>query len=140
MGFFYTGEIYFMMNLEEIKEKWEKKTKDNRGYKHFDCKKNSQSLKLQKYITNPLKIAKHSFYPFLHHTIIMKKFDKNSLRKIKKKTREINYSAHIDRLIFSYYLNSTPLVPPIKTSFQGTTSRDSIPAAVILRITFILYQ
>lgn len=28
-----------MMNLEEIKEKWEKKTKDNRGYKHFDCKK-----------------------------------------------------------------------------------------------------
>lgn len=92
-----------MMNLEEIKEKWEKKTKDNRGYKHFDCKKNSQSLKLQKYITNPLKIAKHSFYPFLHHTIIMKKFDKNSLRKIKKKTREINYSAHIDRLIFSYY-------------------------------------
>lgn len=103
MGFFIMGEIYFMVNLEEVKEKWKEKTKKCKPYLHFDCRKNSQNIKLQKYITNPQKIARHSFYPFLHYTISMRKFNKQNPSKPRKKERKINCSAHIDRLIFSYY-------------------------------------
>lgn len=92
-----------MESLKTIEERWKKRTETNKSYKHFDCKKNSQSNIIQNYITNPLKISKHSFYPFLHHTITMKKFNKTNPKKPKKKSREINYSAHIDRLIFAYY-------------------------------------
>lgn len=92
-----------MVDLEKIKKKWRDKTENSKTYLHFDCRKNSQNEKIQKYITNPKKIASHSFYPFLHNTIIIKKFNKADPNKPKKKKREINYSAHIDRLIFAYY-------------------------------------
>lgn len=62
--------------------------------------------KLCKYITNPINIEKHSFYPLLHYTICTKKYSRNknsSLCFEKEKKREIYYASHIDAQIFSYY-------------------------------------
>ena len=47
------------------------------------------------------KIASHGFYPFIHYTMKMEKFTKESGKKIKK--REIYYAAHLDRCIYQYY-------------------------------------
>lgn len=48
-----------------------------------------------------MKVSKHGFYPFIHYTRTFKKYsNKNG---IKEKKREICYSAHLDRYIFSYY-------------------------------------
>lgn len=55
-----------------------------------------------KYIKNPDKIKKHSFYPFIldqHKSI---KFNKEEKRK-PPKIRKIMFSSHIDRYIYQYY-------------------------------------
>lgn len=83
------------MKLEE----WKKRNSQARRYAHFDekvCLKNVWS-----YISNPEKIASHSFLPFIHYTAKIIKFNKNYGKKTK--CREIYYSAHIDRYIFQYY-------------------------------------
>lgn len=72
---------------------------------------------LQNYITNPEKIAKHSFLPFIHKVSKKRKFRKKYDAKIGKiiltedgkkrhkdiKVRELFYASHLDSLIFSYY-------------------------------------
>ncbi|WP_024773032.1 reverse transcriptase domain-containing protein [Aquimarina macrocephali] len=70
--------------------------------------------KLESYITDDTKIAKHSFLPFLHRTIFQRKFRANTdglLNKSKKrkrvklkpKAREIFFASHFDAQIYSYY-------------------------------------
>lgn len=88
---------------KEIIAIWREKNRTNKSYVHFDKRKNSQSLGVEKYITNPKNIIKHSFYPFIHTQIIFKKFNKLNPRIPKNKIREISYSSHMDRLIYSYY-------------------------------------
>lgn len=75
---------------------------------------------IEKYVTNPDMIAKHSFLPFIHKTSRVKKFRKSYLsdtgnidskykegnkilRKVDEKKRELFYASHMDSLIFSYY-------------------------------------
>lgn len=75
---------------------------------------------IEKYVTNPEKVAKHSFLPFIHKTSRVKKFRKSYLnstgeldniykdgkkilRKFDEKKRELFYASHLDSLIFSYY-------------------------------------
>lgn len=75
---------------------------------------------IEDYVTNPVKIAKHSFLPFIHKTAKVKKFrkvystldgkidekyirDKKVLRQESQKKRELFYASHLDSLIFSYY-------------------------------------
>ncbi|MFD2200188.1 reverse transcriptase domain-containing protein [Shivajiella indica] len=75
---------------------------------------------IEPYITNPAKIAKHRFLPFIHKSLTVRKFRKvyseNSgkldpkfiegskvLRKEDKKARELYYASHLDSLVFSYY-------------------------------------
>ncbi len=75
---------------------------------------------IEPYITNPEKIAKHSFLPFIHKKSKVKKFrksyskddgtaimsqlsEKKVLRNPSKKERELFYASHMDSLIFSYY-------------------------------------
>ncbi len=75
---------------------------------------------IEKYITNPDMIAKHSFLPFIHKTSRVKKFRKyylpdsgnvhekykegnKILRTADEKKRELFYASHLDSLIFSYY-------------------------------------
>ncbi len=79
-----------------------KRSRKGKGtYLHFDNR-----LKLTpgliNYITSPRNIARHSFYPFIHGTISVKKYDKTT-GKVKKKDREIFYAAHRDAYIYSWY-------------------------------------
>jgi len=70
--------------------------------------------KLENYITDKKRIAKHSFLPFLHRSIFQRKFRANQLgqkNKSKKRTRitakpkvrEIFFASHFDAQIYSYY-------------------------------------
>lgn len=75
---------------------------------------------IEKYVTNPEMVSKHSFLPFIHKTTKVKKFRKvysiehgdvnkkykigdKVLRKVAEKKRELFYASHLDSLIFSYY-------------------------------------
>lgn len=83
------------MELDE----WKRKNSQARRYAHFDEKVNLNQV--FGYISNPDKVAKHSFYPFIHYTARFTRFSKRNGKK--NKEREICYSAHIDRYIFQYY-------------------------------------
>ncbi|WP_373553156.1 antiviral reverse transcriptase Drt2 [Haliscomenobacter sp.] len=66
---------------------------------------------IRSYVSNPAKIIRHRFYPFIHYTICENRFrrpkDKSGrraeLRTEKKKTRQIFYANHLDAQIFAYY-------------------------------------
>ncbi len=82
------------MDLEE----WKEKNKYPKNYAHFD---NRVSLKnVWNYISNSDNVKKHSFYPFIRYE---KKYNKFKNGDRKSKVRNICYSAHIDRYIYSYY-------------------------------------
>lgn len=73
--------------------------KSRKGYAHFDCR---TGIKEQRdYISNPEKIARHGFYPFIHYEKKQVKFSKTG-GEIEKK-RDICYASHIDRCIYQYY-------------------------------------
>lgn len=84
--------------------KWKEKNKYSKGYAHFDDKASLE--KVWDYISNPNKIIHHGFYPFIHYekSFFKYKFDKDTNKVTKAdKNRELCYSAHKDRYIFSYY-------------------------------------
>lgn len=78
---------------------WKEKNRYSRNYAHFDTRIHLSNI--WEYISDKNKIRKHSFYPFISHTLIFKKYNKNN--GVKEKVRKIMYSAHIDRYIYSYY-------------------------------------
>lgn len=81
---------------------WKNKNTYAAGYAHFDKKISLNSA--WNYITNPSKVAKHSFFPFIHYDQVFYKFSKKQgENKVKDKVRPICYSAHIDRYIYKYY-------------------------------------
>lgn len=73
--------------------------RSKRKYAHFDYR--TDFGKAGKYVTDPVKVARHGFYPFIHYTKEFKKYSKAEGKKTKK--REICYAAHIDRCIYQYY-------------------------------------
>lgn len=86
------------MELQE----WKEKNKKARNYAHFDDKVSLE--KVWNYINNPSNIEKHGFYPFIHYEKKFNKFKReNGKGFIKEKSRQLCYSAHIDRYIYSYY-------------------------------------
>ena len=85
------------MDLHE----WRKKHSARRCLAHFDKKVSLNQV--WNYISDPRKVATHGFYPFIHYTLTFRKYHEESINKYKKKTREICYSAHIDRYIYQYY-------------------------------------
>ena len=100
------------------------KTKDwfkDRGYPHFS-NKTPLSIKkeIESYLSNPKKVAQHSFFPLIFKEIKQRRYKKSdfngvfrhSHKKIDKqskkivsntKIREIMYASHIDAHIYSYY-------------------------------------
>ncbi len=74
-------------------------TKSKKQYAHFDYRTDIASK--GDYITDPIKIAKHGFYPFIHYEKIMLKYNKD--KGLTTKKRDICYAAHIDRCIYQYY-------------------------------------
>lgn len=78
-------------------------------YIHFDRKVKIETV--ESYVTNPKKIAEHSFLPFIHYitsfekNIGEKNFKLNN-RPIKLKTRDIMYAGHLDNYIYKYYADN----------------------------------
>lgn len=75
-------------------------------YLHFDHRVKIDNA--ERYITNPKKIARHSFLPLIRYDKkIIKRIDgKNpeaNNRPIKIKNREIMYAGHWDNFIYKYY-------------------------------------
>ena len=83
------------MNLHE----WQLKNNTSRKYAHFDRRVLLSNV--WRYISDPGKVKTHSFFPFIHYTQVLKKYNKEQGVKLKK--RELYYSSHIDRYIYSYY-------------------------------------
>jgi RNA-directed DNA polymerase len=71
-----------------------------RTYKHLDCPISEQ--KAISLVTNPDKVAKHSFRPFLSMTVSTPRYKKD-IHKVQPKDRPIRYAAHADSAIYSYY-------------------------------------
>lgn len=79
----------------------------NKNYVHFDNRK-KPTYNILNQISDREWVSKHAFYPFLHFQIKFNKYiyNKKDKERIKKtKTRDIYYSAHIDRYIYQYYAN-----------------------------------
>lgn len=78
-------------------------------YLHFDHRVKIGTV--ESYVTNPQKMMKHSFLPFIHY---VNSFYKNTGKKnseiqnrpIKKKNRDIMYAGHLDNYIYKYYADS----------------------------------
>lgn len=73
--------------------------KSKKAYAHFDHRIDVN--KAAEFIQNPQNIISYGFYPFIHYTMEMEKYNKESGKKVKK--REICYAAHMDRCIYQYY-------------------------------------
>ncbi|MBC1935324.1 RNA-dependent DNA polymerase [Listeria grandensis] len=67
-------------------------------YLHFDHRVKIEFA--ESYVTNPLKIARHSFLPLIHYT---SSFNKYNGVVNKGKQREIMYAGHWDHFIYKYY-------------------------------------
>lgn len=85
------------MDLHE----WKEKHRASRNLAHFDTK--VSLAQVWSYISDPKNVATHGFYPFIHYTLSIHRYDEGSEKRIKTKQREICYSAHIDRYIYQYY-------------------------------------
>jgi hypothetical protein len=75
-------------------------------YLHFDHRTRIENAEC--YITNPAKIAKHSFLPLIHYVSSFERCtgEKDSEfnnRPIKTKSRDILYAGHWDNFIYKYY-------------------------------------
>lgn len=75
----------------------------NRNYIHFDPQIGVK--KARRLVEEPISVANHSFYPFLHHQIVSKKLQRkgNGKFELTHKKRPILYAAHSDSQIYSYY-------------------------------------
>lgn len=91
------------MKIDEKRLKeWKLKNSIPAGYAHFDKKLGLNSV--WDYITNPDKVKKHGFFPFIHYDkVFYKAYHTDKEVKIKDKIRPICYSSHIDRCIYQYY-------------------------------------
>lgn len=90
-------------------------------YAHFDWR--TDISQQREYITDPEKVTKHGFYPFIHYEKRTLKYSKKKGRK--EKVRDICYAAHIDRCIYQYYgflLNSL---------YNDRVAKDGISAVAV---------
>lgn len=73
-----------------------------RGYVHFDIRPSEDEL--AKFVTDPVAVSRHAFFPFLRLDIVRKRVRREGWRKIwGVKTREIRYASHVDSAIYAYY-------------------------------------
>lgn len=82
--------------------------KAKRSYLHFDIRPPHDEYRYVEYalaITEPTSVKKHPFWPFLRYikANVKRKRDKNGKVVVKKKKRPIDYAAHSDSLIYSWY-------------------------------------
>lgn len=100
---------------------WYKK----RSYPHFDLPLSADKAKA--YVTDPGKVARHSFYPFLSFNISKRRFRKQGGKvKISQKVRPIRIPAHVDGYIFAYYAKE--LATAYESAIRGTDLQRSVIA------------
>lgn len=114
--------LHCSLFFKQMKVKKEKDWFKIKRYPHIGLPLNANDRFkwIEKYVTDPKNIAKHSFLPFIHKTSRVKKFrkeysqktgeinsayknNKKILRRPNEKKRELFYASHLDSLIFSYY-------------------------------------
>ena len=87
---------------ECVIEDWISRTetiaKSKKHYAHFDYRTDMGKVKDK--VSNPMWVAHHGFYPFIHYE---KDCSKYSTKGLIPKKRDICYAAHIDRCILQYY-------------------------------------
>ncbi|UAM99383.1 RNA-directed DNA polymerase (Reverse transcriptase) [Polaribacter litorisediminis] len=134
-----------------------KKEKDwfkDRGYPHFSNKTPmSVREKVKYYVSNPTKVAKHSFLPLIFKEIKQRRYKesnfngelKRSHKKLKEgdlvsntKIRQILYATHIDAHVYSYYtqkiitpkyesyLNKNKLLSESITAYRRIETEDKV--------------
>lgn len=104
-----------MKSLNELKRDWLNEEKERRlggegkrakrRYLHFDNKLDLSDLRRSN-VWVPSVVLRHSFFPFIRYTVESKRYKKtsSSLKKtVSLKKRDIDYGAHFDSLIFSWY-------------------------------------
>ncbi len=91
-----------------------------RTYLHFDLPVSQASA--ERLACDAGKVARHSFYPFLGYTTVIKKITRDEDGKIEKKEkpREIKIAAHRDAAIYSRY---TDLLSP---AYESELERRSL--------------
>lgn len=91
--------------MMKFKDGFDEKYK-SKSYLHFDGRR-IYNADTKRYVSNPDKIAEHSFYPFIHYVSKTEKYYKDEenidSRPIKIKNRKIMYASHIDNFIYKYY-------------------------------------
>jgi hypothetical protein len=108
-------ELSLLLNLIMEQKDWFK----DRGYPHFSNKTPLlHRQKIESYISDQNKLAKHSFYPLIFKEIKQRRYklsnfksnERHSHKKIENgtitqnaKIREILYATHIDAHIYSFY-------------------------------------
>lgn len=71
-------------------------------YPHFDLPLSFE--KAQKFVTDPVAVAQHAFYPFLAYEKSERKVKRvQNRKKTNNKLRPIRYAAHKDGYIYAYY-------------------------------------
>lgn len=76
----------------------------HRGYVHFDRPLSEEAAK--QVVSDPDKVARHSFYPLLSYKVVSQKVEKNKAGVVTYKApkeRPIAFAAHADSHIYSYY-------------------------------------
>lgn len=116
----------------------------DRGYLHFSNKTPlSVREKALKYVSNPKKVANHSFFPLIFKEIKQRRYKESyfgditrrSHKKLKDgkiisntKIREILYATHIDAHVYSYYTQKIITPKYEKYLEQNLLLSDSITA------------
>lgn len=81
-------------------------------YPHFSPRLKLHNIPfIRSYVDDTDNVASHRFFPFIHYSIVEKKFrrginkkgKREKLRTLKIKSREIYYANHLDSQVFAYY-------------------------------------
>ena len=86
-------------DMHEKKEQWNFRP---RLYPHVDRLVSKKKRKVEGFVTNPEKVSKHSFLPFIEDSQSFRRFPKDQMEQDPKE-RPIKYASHKDAQVFSYY-------------------------------------
>lgn len=103
LGLVFLGAI--MELTEQELAQWRLENSHCKKYAHFDNRVSLANDAVWRYVTDPARVAKHGFYPFIQKMQRTCKYDKHKPKadSVTKKDRPLCYAAHIDDLIFRYY-------------------------------------
>lgn len=84
---------------------------------------------VERYVSNPAKIKAHSFFPFIHRKISVRKFRcskdeygiRSDLRFASYKVREVYYANHLDSNVYSFYSAKLKEIYEVKLLQSGAS-------------------